>query len=211
MRHKGILIVVSGFSGAGKGTLMKKLVQEYDDYALSISATTRAPRPGEEDGREYFFLTKDVFEEKIAEDGLIEYACYCDNYYGTPRDYVEKQLAAGKDVILEIEIQGALKIRKQFPTALLLFVMPPDAEELKHRLTGRGTETAEVIDKRMARAVEEAEGIEEYDYIVVNDDLETCVKELHEIILASRRAPVRCEAFIKEIRKELKAFAKGEQ
>ena len=211
MRHKGILIVVSGFSGAGKGTLMKKLVQEYDDYALSISATTRAPRPGEEDGREYFFLTKDVFEEKIAEDGLIEYACYCDNYYGTPRDYVEKQLAAGKDVILEIEIQGALKIRKQFPTALLLFVMPPDAEELKHRLTGRGTETAEVIDKRMARAVEEAEGIEEYDYIVVNDDLETCVKELHEIILAAHNTPFRNEEFIEKIRKELKVLAKGEK
>lgn len=211
MRHKGILIVVSGFSGAGKGTLMKKLVQEYDDYALSISATTRAPRPGEEDGREYFFLTKDAFEEKIAEDGLIEYACYCDNYYGTPRDYVEKQLAAGKDVILEIEIQGALKIRKQFPTALLLFVMPPDAEELKHRLTGRGTETAEVIDKRMARAVEEAEGIEEYDYIVVNDDLETCVKELHEIILAAHNTPFRNEEFIEKIREELKVLAKGEK
>ena len=211
MRHKGILIVVSGFSGAGKGTLMKKLVQEYDDYALSISATTRAPRPGEEDGREYFFLTKDVFEEKIAEDGLIEYACYCDNYYGTPRDYVEKQLAAGKDVILEIEIQGALKIRKQLPTALLLFVMPPDAEELKHRLTGRGTETAEVIDKRMARAVEEAEGIEEYDYIVVNDDLETCVKELHEIILAAHNTPFRNEEFIEKIREELKVLAKGEK
>ena len=211
MRHKGILIVVSGFSGAGKGTLMKKLVQEYDDYALSISATTRAPRPGEEDGREYFFLTKDVFEEKIAEDGLIEYACYCDNYYGTPRDYVEKQLAAGKDVILEIEIQGALKIRKQFPTALLLFVMPPDAEELKHRLTGRGTETEEVIEKRMARAVEEAEGIEEYDYIVVNDDLETCVKELHEIILAAHNTPFRNEEFIEKIREELKVLAKGEK
>lgn len=211
MRHKGILIVVSGFSGAGKGTIMKKLVQEYDDYALSISATTRAPRPGEEDGREYFFLTKDAFEEKIAEDGLIEYACYCDNYYGTPRDYVEKQLAAGKDVILEIEIQGALKIRKQFPTALLLFVMPPDAEELKHRLTGRGTETAEVIDKRMARAVEEAEGIEEYDYIVVNDDLETCVKELHEIILAAHNTPFRNEEFIEKIREELKVLAKGEK
>lgn len=211
MRHKGILIVVSGFSGAGKGTLMKKLVQEYDDYALSISATTRAPRAGEEDGREYFFLTKDAFEEKIAEDGLIEYACYCDNYYGTPRDYVEKQLAAGKDVILEIEIQGALKIRKQFPTALLLFVMPPDAEELKHRLTGRGTETAEVIDKRMARAVEEAEGIEEYDYIVVNDDLETCVKELHEIILAAHNTPFRNGEFIEKIREELKVLAKGEK
>lgn len=211
MRHKGILIVVSGFSGAGKGTLMKKLVQEYDNYALSISATTRAPRAGEEDGREYFFLTKEAFEQKIAENGLIEYACYCDNYYGTPRDYVEKQLAAGRDVILEIEIQGALKIRKQFPTALLLFVMPPDAGELKRRLTGRGTETAEVIDKRMARAVEEADGIEEYDYIVVNDDLETCVKELHEIILAAHNTPFRNEEFIEKIREELNVLAKGEK
>ncbi|MDE7275920.1 MAG: guanylate kinase [Lachnospiraceae bacterium] len=211
MRHKGILIVVSGFSGAGKGTLMKKLVQEYDNYALSISATTRAPRTGEEDGREYFFLTKEAFEQKIAEDGLIEYACYCDNYYGTPRDYVEKQLAAGRDVILEIEIQGALKIRKQFPTALLLFVMPPDAEELKRRLTGRGTETEEAVNKRMARAVEEADGIEEYDYIVVNDDLDSCVKELHEIILAAHNTPLRNEEFIEKIREELKVLAKGEK
>ena len=211
MRHKGILIVISGFSGAGKGTLMKKLVREYDNYALSISATTRAPRTGEEDGREYFFLTKEAFEQKIAENGLIEYACYCDNYYGTPRDYVEKELAAGRDVILEIEIQGALKIRKQFPTALLLFVMPPDAEELKRRLTGRGTETEEAVNKRMARAVEEADGIEEYDYIVVNDDLESCVKELHEIILAAHNTPFRNEEFIEKIREELKVLAKGEK
>lgn len=211
MRHKGILIVISGFSGAGKGTLMKKLVQEYDNYALSISATTRAPRTGEEDGREYFFLTKEAFEQKIAENGLIEYACYCDNYYGTPRDYVEKQLAAGRDVILEIEIQGALKIRKQFPTALLLFVMPPDAEELKRRLTGRGTETEEAVNKRMARAVEEADGIEEYDYIVVNDDLESCAKELHEIILAAHNTPFRNEEFIEKIRGELSVLAKGEK
>ncbi len=211
MRHKGILIVISGFSGAGKGTLMKKLVREYDNYALSISATTRAPRTGEEDGREYFFLTKEAFEQKIAENGLIEYACYCDNYYGTPRDYVEKQLAAGRDVILEIEIQGALKIRKQFPTALLLFVMPPDAEELKRRLTGRGTETEEAVNKRMARAVEEADGIEEYDYIVVNDDLESCAKELHEIILAAHNTPFRNEEFIEKIREELKVLAKGEK
>ena len=137
MKRKGILIIISGFSGAGKGTLVKRLVEKYDGYALSISATTREPRPGEVDGREYFFLKKEEFERKIAESGLIEYACYCDNYYGTPRDYVEKQLAAGRDVILEIEIQGALKIRKQFPTALLLFVMPPNAEKLKRRLTGR--------------------------------------------------------------------------
>ena len=211
MKHKGILIVVSGFSGAGKGTLMKKLVQEYDNYALSISATTRAPRAGEEDGREYFFITKEAFEQKIAENGLIEYARYCENYYGTPRDYVEKQLEAGRDVILEIEIQGALKIRKQFPTALLLFVMPPNVEELKHRLTGRGTETPEVIDRRLAREAEEAEGIEEYDYIVVNDDLETCVEQLHEIILAAHNTPFRNEEFIEKIRKELDVLVKGEK
>ena len=211
MKHEGILIVVSGFSGAGKGTLMKRLVQEYDNYALSISATTRAPRPGEEDGREYFFLTKEAFERKIEEGGLVEYACYCDNYYGTPKDYVEKNLAEGRNVILEIEIQGALKIKKQYPGALLLFVMPPDAEELKHRLTLRGTETEEVIQKRMERAVKEAEGIEEYDYIVVNDDLDTCVKELHEIITAAGNTPLRNENFIENIRTELKSFAKGEK
>ena len=211
MKRKGILIIISGFSGAGKGTLVKRLVEKYDGYALSISATTREPRPGEVDGREYFFLKKEEFERKIAESGLIEYACYCDNYYGTPRDYVEKQLAAGRDVILEIEIQGALKIRKQFPTALLLFVMPPDAEELKRRLTGRGTETEEAVNKRMARAVEEADGIEEYDYIVVNDDLESCVKELHEIILAAHNTPFRNEEFIEKIREELKVLAKGEK
>ena len=125
MRRKGILIIVSGFSGAGKGTLVKRLTEEYDDYALSISATTRRPRPGEADGREYFFLQKEQFEQKIAENGLIEYACYCDNYYGTPREYVERQLDAGKDVILEIEIQGALKVKKQYQDALLVFVMPP--------------------------------------------------------------------------------------
>ena len=203
MRHKGILIVVSGFSGAGKGTLMKRLVQDYDNYALSISATTRSPRPGEEDGREYFFLQKEQFEQKITENGLIEYARYCDNYYGTPRKYVEEQLAQGKDVILEIEIQGALKVKKQYPDALLLFVMPPSAAELRNRLVGRGTETPEVIEKRMHRAVEEAEGIENYEYLVVNDDLDTCVRQLHEIIKAAHNTPLRNEEFIEKMRKEL--------
>ncbi len=203
MRHKGILIVVSGFSGAGKGTLMKRLVQDYDNYALSISATTRSPRPGEEDGREYFFLQKEQFEQKIAENGLIEYARYCDNYYGTPRKYVEEQLAQGKDVILEIEIQGALKVKKQYPDALLLFVMPPSAAELRNRLVGRGTETPEVIEKRMHRAVEEAEGIENYEYLVVNDDLDACVRQLHEIIKAAHNTPLRNEEFIEKMRKEL--------
>ena len=201
--RKGIMIVVSGFSGAGKGTLMKKLVQEYDNYALSVSATTRNPRPGEENGREYFFLKKDEFEQKIAENGLIEYACYCDNYYGTPRAYVEEQLASSKDVILEIEIQGALKVKRQYPDALMLFVMPPSAAELRRRLEARGTETKEVIDKRMRRAVEEAEGIEEYEYIVINDDLDICVRELHEIITAAHNTPLRNKDFIEKMRKEL--------
>ena len=204
MKRKGILIVVSGFSGAGKGTLMKKLMEEYDNYALSISMTTRNPRPGEEDGREYFFVTKEQFEEKIGQDGLVEYASYCGNYYGTPRVYVEQQLEAGKDVILEIEIQGALKIKEKFPTALLLFVMPPSAKELRRRLIGRGTETQEVIDQRMHRAMEEAQGIEQYDYIVINDQLEECVKELHAIIGAAHNTPFRNEEFINNMREELK-------
>lgn len=203
MRNEGILIVVSGFSGAGKGTLMKRLVEEYDGYSLSISATTREPRPGEEDGREYFFLSREQFEKRIADHALIEHAEYCGNYYGTPKDYVERELAAGRDVILEIEIQGALKIKEQYPDALLLFVSTPDAAELRRRLSGRGTETAEVIRKRLGRAAKEAEGIEAYDYIVINDDLETCVRELHGIIAAAHHAPGRNEAFIKKMRREL--------
>ena len=211
MKRKGILVVVSGFSGAGKGTLMKRLLQTYDNYALSISMTTRSPEEGEENGREYFFVSKEEFEQKIGQDGLVEYACYCDNYYGTPKEYVETQLEMGKDVILEIEIQGALKIKEKFPTALLLFVMPPTAEELRRRLVGRGTETPEVIDKRLHRAGEEAQGIENYDYIVINDDLEECIKELHSIINAAHNAPSRNEDFIENMRQELKVLVKGEK
>lgn len=208
MKRKGIIIVVSGFSGVGKGTLMKQLVHDYDNYALSVSMTTREPRPGEIDGKEYFFVSKDDFEKKIAENGLVEYACYCGNYYGTPREYVEKQLENGKDVILEIEVQGALKIKRQFPTSLLLFVMPPSAEELKRRLEGRGTETPEVIAKRLRRAVEEAEGIENYDFIIINDKLEECVKRMHGLILAAHGTPDRNPEFISNMRKELEAFSK---
>ena len=135
MNRKGILIVVSGFSGAGKGTLMKALLARYEEYyALSISATTRRPRTGEADGREYFFKTKEEFEKMIAKGELIEYARYVENYYGTPRAYVEKQLNTGRDVILEIEIQGALKVKKAFPETLLLFVTPPTAAELKNQM-----------------------------------------------------------------------------
>lgn len=204
MDRKGILVVVSGFSGSGKGTLMKALVEKYHQYALSISATTRQPRPGEENGREYFFVTREAFQKMAEENALIEYAQYVENYYGTPREYVEKQLASGRDVILEIEIQGALRIKEQYPDALLLFVTPPSAEELKRRLTNRGTESAEAIEARLKRAAEEAEGVEAYDYIVVNDDLEACTERLHQLIEAQHSRTSLQKEFLNRIRAELK-------
>ena len=205
MNQRGILIVVSGFSGAGKGTLMKELMKRYEEtYALSVSATTRNPREGEVDGREYFFKTTEEFEKMIAKEELIEYARYVDNYYGTPRAYVEEQLEAGKDVILEIEIQGALKVKEKFPETLLLFVTPPTAKELKHRLVGRGTETMDVIEFRMNRAKEEAEGMDKYDYLIVNDVLAECVEEVHRIIQGEHRRSFRNQAFIEHMKEELK-------
>ena len=203
---KGILTVVSGFSGAGKGTVMKDLLKRYDNYALSISATTRDPRPGEEDGREYFFRTKEEFEQLIRDDALIEYAQYVENYYGTPRAYVEQQLTEGRDVILEIEIQGAMKVKQRIPEALLVFVTPPGVEELKRRLEGRGTESAEVIASRLKRAAEEAEGMDAYDYLLVNDVLEDCVEELHQIIQCEHCRVMRNAEFIKKIKEEAQAL-----
>lgn len=205
------MVVVSGFSGAGKGTLMKRLLAAYDNYALSISMTTRQPRPGEREGVDYFFTTQENFEKVIAQDGLIEYACFCDHYYGTPKPYVEEKLQEGRDVILEIEMQGALKIKQKFPTALLLFVMPPSAAELKRRLVGRGTESPEVVKKRLYRALEEAEGIEAYDAVVINDDLEECTKTLHEIIRAAHSETARNRTVIADMKRELTQIVKGEE
>lgn len=210
MKKQGTLVVVSGFAGTGKGTVMKELMARYDSYALSVSATTRNPRPGEVDGREYFFKTKEEFEKMIEEDAFVEYACYVSNYYGTPKKYVEEQLAAGKDVILEIEIQGALKIKEQFPEALLLFLAPPSADVLKQRLVGRGTETEEVIEQRLARAVEESKGIENYDYLVVNDDLDQCVETVHQMIQSAGWKMTRRTEDVQILRKQISAFAKGE-
>ena len=213
MNHQGILVVVSGFSGAGKGTLMKELLKRYDNYALSISATTRAPREGETDGKEYFFVTKEQFEKMRDERKLIEYAQYVNNYYGTPKEYVEQKMAEGKDVILEIEIQGALKVKKRFPDALLLFVTPPSAEELRRRLVGRGTETLEVINARLARAAEEASGMEAYDYLLINEDLDRCVEEMHQLIQLQHRKTSYHLDFLSKMREDLyhlddKGFAK---
>jgi guanylate kinase len=200
---KGILVVVSGFSGAGKGALMKELVARYDSYALSVSMTTRLPRPGEADGREYYFVSRERFEETIAAGGLIEYATYADNYYGTPSEYVEREQKAGKDVILEIETQGALKVKERFPEALLLFVVPPSIAELKRRIAKRGTESGEDIEKRLRWARTETDSIERYDYIIINDDLDKCVEYLHSIIQAAYSAPGRNKEFIGQLRADL--------
>ena len=208
---KGVLTVVSGFSGAGKGTVMKRLIQKYDDYALSISVTTRKPREGERDGIEYFFKTKEEVETMIKNDEFLEYARYVDNYYGTPRFYVEEMLAKGKNVILEIEIQGAMQIKSKNPEAVLVFVTPPSFEELRNRLVGRGTETADVIESRLRRASEEAEGMPSYDYILVNDQVEDCVDRLHQIILSERAKAQRNEEFINTIRQEARIFMKGDK
>ena len=206
---KGILTVISGFSGAGKGTVVKKLLEKSDDFCLSISMTTRDPRPGEEDGVSYFFVTKEKFEETIAANGLIEYAQFAGNYYGTPRKYVEEKLAEGKNVILEIEMQGARNIRKLYPDSLMLFITPPTADELERRLRSRGTETEEKIRARLSRAYEESEGIDLYDYIIINDDLDKCVSDVFESIETAKRQPVRNEDFIGDLKKGLEKFHKA--
>ena len=183
--EKGVLLIVSGLSGAGKGTICKRLMEKYPDFELSISATTRDPRPGEIHGREYFFISKEEFEERIAKDRLLEFARYVDNYYGTPKEWVEEQLSSGKNVILEIELQGAFQVREKIPGAVLIFIMPPSMEELERRLRGRGSETEEQIQKRLARAQEEMEFIDQYDYVIVNEEVEKSVDMLYDI--------VRCE------------------
>lgn len=183
MKKRGILVVFSGFSGSGKGTIMKKLIENHSDiYALSVSATTRNPREGERDGIEYFFKTVPEFEELIKNNMMLEYANYAGNYYGTPKEYVEKKLDEGYDVILEIETQGALKVKAQYPDTLLMFVTPPSADILYERLKGRGTEADDIIAKRMNQANVEAKVIDQYDYLVINDDIDECVTRVHEII-----------------------------
>ena len=185
MEKKGLLIVVSGFSGAGKGTVVKKLVEDYG-YSLSVSATTRQPREGEVDGKDYYFKTVDEFRSLIDYNGFIEWAQYVDNYYGTPRKFVEEEMNAGRDVILEIEVQGAMNIKKQYKDAVLIFITAPSAEVLRDRLKGRGPESEEDIAKRLKRASEESEDMDFYEYIVVNDELDTCVQKVNSVILAKK-------------------------
>ena len=220
MSNKGVIVVISGFSGAGKGTIVGRLMEKYNDkYSLSISATTRNPRPGEEHGKHYFFISKEEFENMIENEQLVQYAQYVGNYYGTPKEYVETKLNAGQNVILEIEIQGALKIKKKFPDTKLLFVTAPSAEILKERLVGRGTETLDVVNARLSRAYEESLGVEEYDYLVVNDVLDEAVDLIDNIITAENTGNKEAVSehtitsnldFINNMRNELLSFSKGE-
>lgn len=212
MSKEGTVIVLSGFSGAGKGTIMKHLLLSHkNEYFLSVSATTRKKREGEEDGREYFFKTKEEFEEMIRQHELLEFASFNDNYYGTPRTYVEKLINEGKDVILEIEVQGALQVKKIFPQAILIFVTPKSAKILKERLYGRGTEDEKVINERLYITGRESLLMGQYDYILVNDVLEDAVNNLHNIIQSEKHRTIRNSKFINSIQNELKEFSKGEK
>ena len=182
---KGILLVMSGPSGAGKGTLCAHLRQQIP-VALSVSATTRALRKGEHEGVNYFFMTQEAFKQKIQEDGFIEWARVYDNYYGTPRKYVEDLLASGQDVMLEIDPQGAKSVKLRNPDAVLVFIMPPSYKELERRIRGRGTETEEQIEKRLSCAVGEINTLAAYDYVIINADIQTAVDNLKAILEAER-------------------------
>lgn len=201
MSDKGVLVVISGFSGAGKGTVVKRLM-ESGHYSLSISATTRAPRPGEQDGREYFFLSRQEFEQRIQEGRFLEWAEFSGNLYGTPKDYVLEQMEQGRDVILEIEAQGALQVKEQYADAGLIFLAAPTMTKLKERLTGRGTESAEQVERRLRQAVREIEQMHRYDFIVVNDVLESCVTRVRGIIDLLHDRSCQKEELIESLREE---------
>lgn len=185
MKNKGLLLVVSAPSGCGKGTILGEILKD-DSFYYSISATTRAPREGEQDGVNYHFITKEEFEQRIAQGGMLEYAQYCGNYYGTPKKEVEQMREAGRDVILEIEVEGAMKVRTLCPDAVFLFIAPPSVEELRRRLNKRGTEAAEVIEERVSQAARELSYANRYDYIIVNGELEKAIQDFRTVVRAEK-------------------------
>ena len=199
MKTKGMLIVFSGPAGTGKGTVCKEFLKRNPDSVLSVSATTRNPRPGETDGKEYFFVSEDEFRGMIEEGGFLEYASFCGNYYGTPKAKVEEKLNEGFNVILEIEVQGAMQIKEKMPDAVFVFIAPPSKKILRERIEGRGTESPEVIDKRMLLAEGELRQIENYDYVIINDEIEKAVKRFEDIKNAEKCKVLRNINFIREV------------
>lgn len=186
LKGKGQLYVVSGPSGCGKDTIVRGLLKKRKNTWLSVSCTSRSPRSGEIDGKDYFFLTPQEFEKRIDEEDFLEYAKYADNYYGTPKSSIEEHLNKGEDVILVIEIQGALKVKELLPETLFIFILPPSMEELRKRLEGRGTESKEKIDKRFLRAYEEINEVNKYNYVVVNDEVSLAVSKVEAILVSER-------------------------
>ncbi len=182
----GLLLVVSGPAGVGKGTVVSLARERNKDIVFSVSMTSRKPRPGEKDGVNYFFVSRDKFLEMVEENLLVEWVEYCGNYYGTPKQYIEQHLEQGNIVLLEIEVEGARNIKKQYPKCVSIFITPPTAEELKNRITKRGTESPEIIEKRMKRAIKELEYMDKYDYTIKNDSVDESVKQLLEIIEKER-------------------------
>jgi len=204
MADRGLLLILSGPAGVGKGTVCKALRERMPDLVYSVSATTRQPRPGEVEGVNYFFKSKEEFLRMIEQDEMLEWAEYVGNYYGTPRAFVDSMLAAGRDVILEIEVQGALQVKEKFPQGTFLFLAPPDLEELENRIVGRGTESEETIRKRMEVARAEIELMDHYDYVVVNDEIECACERVQAIITAEHlkreRQVHKYRKWLKEVR-----------
>lgn len=196
MNHKGLLIIVSGPSGAGKGTICKALLERDPNIVVSVSATTRSPRKGEVDGKSYHFISKDQFENLIDENGFLEHAKVYDNYYGTPKKFVVDKITMGENVLLEIDIQGALQVKKKYPEGIFVFVLPPSMKTLKDRIVGRGSETPESLEKRLSSAYKEIEYIKNYDYFIVNETVCTATDTLQAIIAAEK---CRVDASIEEI------------
>lgn len=203
---RGVLLVVSGPSGAGKGTLVQEYVRRNPKVFLSVSATTRSPRDGEEDGVSYFFKSRSEFEKMIENDELIEYAEYCGNFYGTPKCHIEQLLAEGRDVILEIEVQGAMKVRSKTPDGVYIFVLPPSMEELRNRIIGRGSETEESLNRRLDRAQKEYAFINQYNYVIVNDTLDEAVQDLDDILKAEKNRIERNKNKIEEVTEHVVSF-----
>lgn len=199
MNQRGLLMVISGPSGTGKGTLVKHLLNRNNKIQLSVSATTRNPRPGEVDGVNYFFLDNPDFEEKLSQGEFLEYAEVYGNYYGTPKEFVEEKLSSGQNVLLEIDIVGALQIREKFEEAVFLFILPPSLEELERRIKKRGTETPEQMAKRMDSALKEIEELERYDYVVLNDEIEKATKLIESIVEAEIASVERSQSYWKNL------------